>query len=116
MDWNENQIARALAHGPLKGRSLITIPRCGWTGYECDLLCVDSKLRIIDIEIKISRSDLRADAKKDKWWAKRWFVEDGSGKLEGTRRSWPPKVYKHYYCLPRLIWKPELQECMQPTS
>jgi hypothetical protein len=32
--------------------------------HECDLLLLDKKLRLTEVEIKISRSDLRADFKK----------------------------------------------------
>ena len=67
MEWSERLIARELAVG-LFARRLVVVDNCIWTGHECDLLCVTTDLRIVDVEIKISRSDLKADAKKDKWF------------------------------------------------
>lgn len=108
--WSEHGIAKAIAHEVLKGRNLIMVPRTSWTGYECDLLVVDSKLRVIDVEIKISRGDLKADAKKDKWWYRKSWAE------EREPRNWPPKVYKHYYVVPASVWDDKLYACIPPTS
>jgi hypothetical protein len=89
----------------LAGKTLV-VPNCSWAGWEADLLIIDGKLRIIDVEIKISRSDLKADLKKDKWWrfrpwSRRTMKNDAKGR---QRRSWPDKAWKHYYALPREIW------------
>lgn len=112
MDWSENNIARALATQVLKGRKLIMVPRCGWTGHECDLLVVDEKLFLIDVEIKISRSDFKADAKKDKWWRRYTYAESqklGVSPYERTHRTdWPTKVCRHYYVMPEEIWDGKL--------
>ena len=101
--WNENWIARALAKDPYIARKgLLIVPRCTWTGYECDLLAVDREsMKVVDIEIKISRADLKADIKKDKWWSHHWS-------RDSVRREWPPGVWRHYYTLPAEIWKPDL--------
>ncbi len=92
------------------------VDRCRWTGNECDALVVTMDLRIIDLEVKISRSDLKADAKKDKWWKtspKDWALRpDGTMGAVDTpdkKLTWPPKVWKHYYVMPRDIWRPELE-------
>lgn len=122
--WNEFRIARAISRELLARRCVCLVDRCNWTGHECDVLGLTLKGQIIDVEIKISRSDLRADAKKDKWWHRRhlgWGPEvehfDNDGRLvsltrkhlqQVTPRPWPPKVWKHYYCLPAEIWAPEL--------
>ena len=44
--------------------ALVMVPNCYWTGDECDLLVVRNDLRLVDVEVKISRSDLKADAGK----------------------------------------------------
>ena len=112
MTWSEGSIARAISQQTLARKCVVLVDRCNWTGYECDVLAVTADLRIIDVEIKISRSDLKADAKKDKWWHR---LSWGMG--PANLRPHPPKVWKHYYALPADIWKPELLECLpSPAS
>lgn len=133
MPWSETKIARAMARQTFERKHLVIVPNCNWTGYECDLLVVTPDLRIIDVEVKISRADLKADAKKDKWWHRQFGgyapTEEVVNRITGykqtvhrsiwhkTHRTWPPKVWKHYYAMPREIWKPELAECLgSPAS
>lgn len=104
--WSEYNIARAIALQTLERKCLVLVDNCNWTGYECDVLGVTTDLRIIDIEVKISRADLKADAKKDKWWHRMTW---GAPKDPVTH---PRKVWKHYYALPKEIWKPELLDCL----
>lgn len=114
--WSENAIAAMLARQLFQNQHLVVVPRCGWTGNECDLLVVTRDLRVIDVEIKISRDDLKADAKKDKWyhhWDSRvdgtllpWWSPER--KAARRRRLWPQKVWKHYYALPKDIWDDKL--------
>jgi hypothetical protein len=125
--WTETSIARALALQYFNRRHLIVVPNCNWTGNECDLLCITENLRVIDIEIKISRSDLKADVKKYKWWESRFLgygeevVTERDGRVvarrrpamyEKTAKPWPRKVWKHYYALPKEIWTPELFDAL----
>jgi hypothetical protein len=127
MKLTETSIARALAMQYFNRKYLVVVPNCSWPGSECDVLCVTENLRIIDVEIKISRSDLKADAKKCKWWESRILgygeevVKEHAGRLvsrhrpalyEKTARQWPQKVWKHYYAMPKEIWKPELADSM----
>ncbi|MGE8565216.1 MAG: hypothetical protein ACN6PV_02055 [Achromobacter sp.] len=129
MMWSETSIARALARQTFNRKYLVVVPNCIWTGHECDLLVVTENLRIIDVEIKISRADLKADAKKEKWWQREhigywptvtemrhcdWsndlalFRRDRRGRYKSTPKDWPSKVWKHYYALPKDIWHPDL--------
>lgn len=123
--WSERLIARAIALQTFKRRYLMAVPNCTWTGHECDLLVVTDDLRIIDVEVKISRADLRADAKKEKWWTRRWnylFTESTGGRaLAGPpcppmQNTHPPRVWKHYYALPKEIWTPELESSLPSTD
>lgn len=129
--WTEANIARALALQVFDRKYLVMVPNCNWTGYECDLLAVTPDLRIVDVEVKISRSDLKADAKKEKWWHRRFLGHaeprevHKNGRLhaiyrdpiyDSTARQHPPKVWKHYYALPREIWKPELLDSLPSKS
>ncbi len=113
MRFTEKTIAAFLARHTFSGRYLVVVPNCIWTGHECDLLVVTGNLRIIDVEIKISRADLKADAAKDKWFhAWDWKI-DGPWPRQGEKRAhrprqWPMRVWKHYYCMPAEIWKPGL--------
>lgn len=114
--WSERSIARAIALQTLAKRCVVLVDNCNWTGYECDVLGVTNDLRIIDVEVKISRADLKADRDKDKWWQRAgygWQHRDAPP----VARLHPPKVWKHYYALPKAIWKPELVDCLpSPAS
>ena len=118
MKWSEHMIARALALQIFQRKNLVVVNNCNWTGHECDLLIVTHDLRIIDVEVKISRADFKADAKKDKWWHRfgGTYVDGKYVEVSPTPRDWPPKVWKHYYALPASIWKPEMLECINPNS
>lgn len=124
MNWSEHVIARAIALQTLARKCVVLVDNCKWTGHECDVLGITTDLRIIDVEVKISRGDLKADAKKEKWWRRTLLgyspdreIKDSSGRVVGITREriedktpldWPRKVWKHYYALPADIWKPEL--------
>lgn len=121
--WSEGMIARAIALQTLARKCVVLVDRCNWTGHECDVLAVTRDLRIIDVEIKISRSDLRADASKDKWWHRYYDGATEEVTLPGGRQyqrqvlkrtplAHPTRVWKHYYAMPSDIWKPELLECL----
>lgn len=117
MKWSEKNIAAALARQVFERKHLVLVPNCNWTGDECDLLVVTRDLRIIDVEVKISRADFKADAKKEKWWEP-WH---GSFSVPHDKRireprPWPRKVWKHYYAMPKAIWKPELVEFLPSKS
>lgn len=123
MTWSEHTIARAIALQTLARKCVVLVDNCNWTGHECDVLAVTNDLRIIDIEVKISRADLKADAKKDKWWRRYYDGTVEEVTLPGGRKYQrqvqqstplvhPRKVWKHYYALPQEIWKPELLECL----
>lgn len=104
--WNERRIGRELQRSVFN-REVCVVDNCIWTGFEADLLIVEPKLRIIDVEIKVSRADLRADFHKDKW------IEFGPlqfGKPRDLlpRKLWPRRVWKHYYAVPQEIWSDDL--------
>ncbi len=127
MKWTEYSIARAISTQTLERKCLVLVDNCGWTGHECDVLGVTMDMRIIDVEVKISRADLKADAKKDKWWHRMGYQEASAAGLLNPGDHWDPyahkkalthprKVWKHYYALPKEIWKPELLDCLPSTS
>lgn len=106
--WSEFTIGRLLARGVFKD-GLVVVPNCTVTGHECDLLVVNRKLMLIDVEVKISRADLKADAAKDKWWRHYERIEGRLSRVDPPRHvDWPPKVFMHYYAMPREIWTPDL--------
>lgn len=122
MIWTEHIIARAIALQTLARKCLVLVDNCSWPGSECDVLGVTTDLRIIDVEVKISRADLKADAKKDKWWHRLSYAETQQRGIDfwnhkGDPAQHPRKVWKHYYALPKEIWKPELLACLpSPAS
>jgi hypothetical protein len=108
MDWSEGVIARHISTQTLAKKCVVLVDRCNWTGYECDVLAVTTDLRVIDVEVKISRSDFKADAGKDKWWHRMTWCEVGPRQA----RRWPPKVWKHYVAMPQELWMDSLFEFM----
>lgn len=121
MSWSEGKIARAIALQTLSRKCVVLLDNCSWTGHECDVLAVTKDLRIIDVEVKISRADLKADAKKDKWWHRLSYAEAQQRGVDpwsrGDARQHPRRVWKHYYAMPADIWKPELLEFLpSPAS
>lgn len=120
MTWTEHRIGRFLARVTFARKCLVIVPNCSWPGSECDLLVVTQDLRVIDVEIKTSRADLRADLRKDKWFhAWDWKVDGpfkGGGVEVRRPRDWPRCVWKHYYCMPRDIWRPELADELPTAS
>lgn len=121
IQWSEPLIIGEIARQTLARKCVVLVDNCNWTGHECDVLGVTTDLRIIDIEVKISRADLKADAKKSKWWhSMTWSEKIAAGRDPLNRELWdrrepvehPRKVWKHYYALPADIWKPELLECL----
>jgi hypothetical protein len=120
MKWTERQIARALAQKMFNRKYLVVVPNCSWPGSECDVLALTENLRVIDVEIKISRADLKADAKKYKWQHGFDAALDGGyemfGKHTPRRREWPRRVWKHYYALPADIWDDSLLESLGSES
>lgn len=133
MNWSEHTIARAIALQTMARKCVVLVDNCSWTGYECDVLGVTTDLRIIDVEVKISRADLKADAKKDKWWHRTFIgygerkeVHNDAGRMirieqpslyDSKPLQHPRKVWKHYYALPKEIWRPDLLDCLpSPAS
>lgn len=119
MTWTEGKIARILARNTFKD-NLCVLPNCTWTGHEIDLLVVANGRRIVDVEIKISRADLRADKHKSKWWHQpptEW-VPDLKRHVRPDKqlREWPHRVWKHYFAMPADIWREELRDDVQPVS
>lgn len=115
MKWTAREIARALHWHVFKARNVVVVPDCQWPGSECDLLVVRPDLRLIDVEIKITRSDLKADAYKDKWFEMPTHWSFGAQRPK-TPRPYPARIWKHYYAMPRAIWSDELLEFIQPAS
>lgn len=112
MIWTEGIIARAVALQTLARKCVVLVDNCSWPGSECDVLAVTTDLRIIDVEVKISRADLKADARKDKWWHRLSYAEAQARGVDFWQYrepvQYPRRVWKHYYAMPLEIWKPEL--------
>lgn len=109
--WSETSIAGAVARQILNRKCLVLVDNCQWTGHECDVLGVTMAGYVVDVEVKISRADLKADAKKSKWWHRQYSWVAGEQPVP-IARQWPARVWKHYYCMPADIWKPELLAAM----
>lgn len=106
MIWSERTIGKALQH-QFFNRAVLVVDNCIWTGFEADMMIVEAGLRIIDVEIKISRDDLKKDFHKDKWIE---FLPGQHGMPKGLRprKLWPRQVWKHYYAVPEEVWADDL--------
>ncbi len=113
--YSEFSIARHLAREKFNGMMLV-VDNTYHTGSEADLLIVNHRnLHYIEVEIKISRADLKADRHKDKWITTAYSWPLGTNRPE-MPREWPRRIWKHYYCIAEPIWKPELLEFVGPRS
>ena len=104
--WGERCIGRIIARQTFKSRFLVVLNNCNFAGSEADILGVTESGRMIDVEIKVSRSDLKADAAKGKW--REWT----GWNTAPFPVEWPRGIWKHYYAVPREIWKDELLGCL----
>lgn len=137
----ESKIAHYLAMTHWHGKHLAMLRNCHAAGgHESDLLVINEKRRVIDIEIKVSVSDFKADAKKSKWrlyvshhdaiiagnaieTIKKVEVRARDGSMIKRKRSsyhlgleHPQKVWKHYFCMPASIWDESLIEHLPSQS
>lgn len=120
MKWTAREICRQLYIQAFHGKHLVICPNTYWPGNETDLFVVRNDLRLMEVEIKISRSDLKADKHKDKWF-EHWRYEPGKPWLPPSERpriprTHPLRIWKHYYCMPESVWKEGLESEVQPTS
>ena len=108
MAWSAKTVGHAVLHH-IMDKAAIVVPNCNYTGYEADLLVVPSNRKFVDVEIKIDRSDLKADMKKDKWWVRSWRKEE-------VRREFAPDIWKHYFVMPAKVWDDKLLGDIPATS
>lgn len=112
--YTADRICAVLARKTFAG-ALCVVDRCSRLGSECDLLVVTTNLRAIDVEVKVSRADLKADRLKDKWFDfGRW--DRATRSMSRTPRDWPANVWKHYVVVAAPIWRDDLLEHCQPKS
>lgn len=110
--WSEGKVGRILARNTF-AKALCVLPNSTWTGDEIDLLVVPPCLRCVDVEIKVSRADLRADRNKARWWR-----QPGQSRGGGPPApiAYPKHVWKHYYAMPVDIWHADLLDIIWPQS
>lgn len=108
--WSEGKVGRILARNTFKD-ALCVLPNSTWTGDEIDLLVVPPCLRVVDVEIKISRADLKADAKKDRWWRRPDFKHGPPQPVD-----YPRHVWKSYFAIPVDVWRQEWLADVRPLS
>lgn len=115
--WSEASICSALARQRFDG-SLVLVPNCTWAGHEADLLVVTPKLKLVDVEVKITRADLKRDLDKDKWLKHHpgTYVGGEYVKPEPTPRQWPRRIWKHYYAMPKELWDDSLAASICDSS
>jgi hypothetical protein len=116
--YTETNIVNALARHTFKG-ALCVVPNTLWSGYEADVLVVTTKLQVFDVEVKISRTDLRADREKGKWRAYDSGGEWVAGKWvqpEPLTLEWPRNIHRHYYCCAEPIWRDDLLNAIPKNS
>jgi hypothetical protein len=118
LPYTEFTMAAAVARQKFDD-AVCVLDNCNWPGNECDLLVVKKNLRVVDVEIKISRADFKADQKKSKWWAADWVEGMPSWNQPKRRpviRVHPKNVWQHYIAVPQEIFTPDLLEFASPAS
>lgn len=116
MKWTAREIARSLHVQVFRHKHLCVVPNTYWPGSETDILVVRTDLRLMDVEIKISRADLKADAKKDKWFDRPTVWDFGKERPPSVPRTHPRRIWKHYYCIPNDIWSDDLLPLIPESS
>jgi hypothetical protein len=91
MKWSAREIGRAIYEIAFTGKHLVMVPNCYYPGSECDLLVVRPDLRLMEVEVKISRGDLKADAGKDKWFE---IPSSWHGEHPKVPRTHPRKIWE----------------------
>lgn len=93
--WRSADVVSALvSHYPRPfdfRKNLVVAPNVSWgfgLKYEADLLVVSKRHYLTEIEVKVSRSDFRADEKKRK-----------------HTLGLHPKVKRFYYAMPENVWE-----------
>jgi hypothetical protein len=105
LKWTEARVARTIIHSKLFGRQLVIVPNTNWAGHESDLLAVDPRnLKLVEIEIKVSLADLRADADKEKWWTHSDIFATRDARV--APREHLERIWKHYYAVPNALLGP----------
>jgi len=104
--WTEGLIQNALyCHCAIKRHELI-VPNSKVFGWESDLISVSRAGTIHEFEIKVSRSDFKADAKKDK---SAWMV-DPFRISWGVKRSIARPNHFYYVTPPDLVTLDEVPQ------
>jgi hypothetical protein len=106
--WTERSVCHVLAFNTFG--ECLCVPNCGWAGYEADLLVVTRSLKLIDVEIKLSKDDLKADKHKGKWQV--W----NRAAHERQPLAYPRRVWKHYVAVPEDLWQDSWLEHCQLVS
>lgn len=113
--YTEARMIAALARKTFKGM-LCCVDNTYALGDECDLLVVTNQLRCIDVEVKISRADLKADSAKSKWHTGGGINWQTGDRYPRTAIDWPRNVWKHYYAIADDIWIDDLLQHCRPNS
>jgi hypothetical protein len=94
------KIAEAVVAGMFPIPRHLCVPNVSWSllPYEADLLAMTSSGYLIEVEIKISLSDLKRDTVKTKW----------------NCRAFDQLVSRFYYAMPASLWsKNGVPECVR---
>lgn len=104
LKWTERQVQDAVyIHCAIKNHELI-VPNSCLLGWESDVISVNRTGFIAEFEIKVTRSDFRADAKK----AHRHLLIDPVQKSAWTDRTFThPRPNYFYYVVPTGLVTPD---------
>lgn len=110
MKWTEQRIARLISRDFYEDKHIVFIPNTTFAGYEADVLCLNKNLKLVEFEIKTSKSDFKADKKKSKWTE--WYWCDKEKKTLTKPANHPRGMWKHYYIVPQSICYDDMIEDM----
>lgn len=96
MGFRSEDIMKAVTRRgqPFCRRRWLCVPNVSWgwgLSYEADLICIGKNGKCVEIEIKVSRHDIRQDAAKSKW-----------------RNGLDDRISRFYYAVPLDLMAPAL--------
>lgn len=97
------KVAEAVVCGIFPIPRHICVANVSWSllPYEADLLALTASGYMVEVEVKVSLSDLKRDAAKRKW----------------ESRAFRELVSRFYYAMPAALWaKPAAQEAVRPGA
>ena len=101
-EFTEESIAKYINSKLYKDMHITMLNNTYWPGHESDMLVITRDMKAIEIEIKISKQDFKADRLKKKW--------SGFTVHKHSKSKVKNKIWKHYFCMPSHLYSKDILE------